>query len=424
MRSKILHLVSVTVALTCLCLAELVEVSPNLTANLPEPPHQADPWAVPVSKIPPEFVEAVQLLFRQGFADPRGGSYREIRVVTGDCAGTTSIDSSHGWLLPREAGCDTLFAVCWNGLVYPVVEVGEETDIRSDMELLLRKEQERRDEHTRSGPGHRFWRNLDATMEGPSIAEGFFLPGKICMLLRIGEVDLAERLWEEWSTGLPPDATDPAYVLLATDFLWARFDRGLCAHMRGDDRLALADFRWLTTSGKAVAEEAEKRSLGILHYELGRTPIPDFLRQLPELLADQERRANEREQESAITEADSKSDGLDSLIRNLDQYRGTELNLDWRFRDALIREGANAVKPLLTCLESDSRMTRAVGYDRPWFYNRKCLSVGEISYDVLCEIVGIDRRGGNKFNSAEARQTAALAIREHWNKSRQPKALR
>ncbi len=88
-----------------------------------------------------------------------------------------------------------------------------------------------------------------------------------------------------------------SYVSLANDLAWYLFDRAVCADMRGDDAIALADARKLTTLQKAVEDRAE--AMGFDHprrlVNRGEGPAPyiEFLGQLPELLADHERRARE-----------------------------------------------------------------------------------------------------------------------------------
>ena len=88
--------------------------------SLPTPPQQNAPWTPPETALPEEFVEATRRLFDLGMADPRGLDYREIEVGTGRVLRRTGLVETRGWLLPAEAG-EQRFAVCWNGLLYPVV---------------------------------------------------------------------------------------------------------------------------------------------------------------------------------------------------------------------------------------------------------------------------------------------------------------
>ena len=79
------------------------------------------------------------MLFDQGIADPRGCEYRQVEVVTGNCwSGDSGICKTHGWVLPEVAGEKQRFAVCWNGLVYPAVSVGDKSDMTADMKAIIR----------------------------------------------------------------------------------------------------------------------------------------------------------------------------------------------------------------------------------------------------------------------------------------------
>ena len=102
--------------------------------SLPAPPEQAAPWKPPATKFSNRFIEAVATLFRQGLADPRGCQYREIQVLTGATPPhwANQLVSTHGWILPGRKKESQQLAVCWNGLVYPVVSVGKPTALRAE----------------------------------------------------------------------------------------------------------------------------------------------------------------------------------------------------------------------------------------------------------------------------------------------------
>ena len=92
---------------------------------LPEPPLQHQAWTAPSATLPATLVSAVDLLYRQGVADPRGCEYREVEVVVGSVwSGDGGIHKVHGWVLPRGNASAQRFAVCWNGQVYPAISVG------------------------------------------------------------------------------------------------------------------------------------------------------------------------------------------------------------------------------------------------------------------------------------------------------------
>jgi len=102
---------------------------------LPEPPRQQDEWAPPECELPDVWLRAARILFRQGFADPRGCEYRAITVPLGKTATAEAVNfETHGWLMPPVKGDKRRFAVCWNGLVYPVLTVGQRADLEQNVE--------------------------------------------------------------------------------------------------------------------------------------------------------------------------------------------------------------------------------------------------------------------------------------------------
>src|SRR6185436_6273925 len=108
------------------------------TGVLPQPPQQNAAWQRPESKLPPKLVAAVELLFKQGMADPRGCEYRRIEVVVGNVwnGGGQGL-VTHGWVLPAQKGAGEQFAVCWNGLVYPLMSAAEKADLEKDIAELI-----------------------------------------------------------------------------------------------------------------------------------------------------------------------------------------------------------------------------------------------------------------------------------------------
>src|ERR1035438_3559311 len=104
--------------------------------NLPSPPKQNSAWNAPATSLPSNYLSATTTLFEQGLADPRGCEYREIEVGTGSVwQGDGGVVRTHGWVLPETNSGN--FAVCWNGLVYPVVSVGSKVDLTADVASLV-----------------------------------------------------------------------------------------------------------------------------------------------------------------------------------------------------------------------------------------------------------------------------------------------
>ena len=97
---------------------------------IPEPPSQGQPWLAPATKLPKFLVTATGLLFEQGVADPRGCEYRQVEIDDG------SIRRARGFVLPERADVPGRFVVCWDGLVYPALTVGEPADLDRDIRDL------------------------------------------------------------------------------------------------------------------------------------------------------------------------------------------------------------------------------------------------------------------------------------------------
>ena len=366
------------------------KVSPHFAGNkLPQPPQQETEWSPAGASLPTNYVNATALLFEQGMADPRGCDYREIEVGTGDIwSSDGGVVKTHGWVLPSKGGQP--FAVCWNGLVYPTVSVGKAADWQTDARAAIQK----------TG---RMWRN--ALPEGFTVSHEVCLPIKGCLLLRLGEPELAREMWAAVQFGnqkgidAGPGATiaevdqvklsdgDP-YLDWASDWAWSLFERAVCAHMRSDDGLALASAHLLSAARPQIETAAEKR--GAKRQRNYTSPWDgkyqdylNFLDPLPSLLADQERRATRREPVmpiAEVTKLTNQTVRISTLIDQLDQVAVRQWgqpgglgpwDTDPVFA-ALLKEGQPAVEPLLECLESSCafRLTRSVSFGRDFHRGR------------------------------------------------------
>jgi hypothetical protein len=406
--------------------------------DLPESPQQRKAWTPPETKLPETFVTATVALFRAGLADPRGCAYRVIEVGVGDCWGHSGVVTTHGWVLPAPDAKKQRFAVCWNGLVYPVVSVGKAADLKADIAALVKEDEAMRARHAREQPTWPFNRLEHAWSEGHSVSHQSLLPLKASLLLRLGEEELARRVWTAWTAGMQPntnnndrDLKDP-FILLATDWVWAAFDRAVCAHMRGDDRLALVSARSVAVRRDTVEKLAEERGFQRPNSwrklaEGEKVPYLTFLEPLPALLADQERRAKQTAKPRPAARAASKRiagliDDLEEVSsRQWAQPGGVSLNFDGRVA-ALIREGDAAVEPLLHCLETDRRLTRSVHFHRDFFRHRSILGVHEAAYTALTGILETSVFGpastGDDLTAhgMEGRKKVAAQMRAYWRK--------
>ena len=247
-----------------------------------------------------------------------------------------------------------------------------------------------------------------------------------CLLLRLGENDLAAKVWSTCVATLESSpgqklAKDP-YLMLAGDWAWSLFDRAICAHMRGDVQLSLVSVRKLALIQTQIEAEAAKRGFphpgynDSLRHETER-PYLYFLEQLPQILADLERRAREPKGKSIVelgtTNQPNQSKRIAALIADLDLVNARQWGQPGRVAlssdpivAALIQEGDASVEPLLGCLESDRRLTRSISFPRDFFRDRRVLPVSSAARAALQQILHAEFRGG------------AAEIRAYWNQNK------
>ena len=271
--------------------------------SIPDPPQQKEPWTPPQTKLPRFLVSATTALFEQGMADPRGCEYRDVEV------GESHIIKTRGFVLPRERSSAGRFVVSWDGVVYPRSPSAPLADLKKDIralaESMKRDRAGRRDQGDEPRRRGRRVHRLAAVPSGGGMdprAVETRSALKLCLLLRLGRADLAEALFAAGTNWTPEvrgrDLTDYHinYLTLATEWAAAVFIRLIDAHMRGDDAIALDAARRLSAFVKAVETKAAamgfQRAPGTRISDEAPAYLP-FLRQLPELLADQERRAKE-----------------------------------------------------------------------------------------------------------------------------------
>ncbi len=155
----------------------------------------------------------------------------------------------------------------------------------------------------------------------------------------------------------------------------------------------------------------------------------DFLAPLPDLMADQERRAREPKREPIPPPGKDKDKRIAALIRDLEdtaarqdgQPGGVDLAGD-PVVSALIQEGGDAVEPLLKCLEDDTRLTRSVHFHRDFFTHRSLIGVHEAAYVALSGILqtsffGVASTGDDlSGRGAGGRRATAAALPAVWSK--------
>ena len=420
----------------------LIFTAASMGADLPKPPRQAEPWTPPRTGLPKFLASATAMLCDQGLADPRGCEYRAIRIVLGNVWGGKGQEAStHGWVLPAADGKPPRHAIAWSGLVYPLAGLGDPADLDADVRALAVA-----GDAAAKGQGSRRWgfNGFGTNNEGSAIDVTSLHPIKVCLLLRLGRGDLAEAAWAAGgglSTGPKPagarskpdlNSYGISYLGLAGDLAWYRFDRAICAHMRGDDELALADVRALDAFALAVDARAEAMGFARPDRQVppGQVaPYIEFLDQLPDFRDDQERRARERANPPPPVAGDGREAKVAALIRDLDQVAarqwgqpgGVVLGESPIIKD-LIAQGDAAVEPLIRAFRSEHRLTRSVGFHRDFSRHRHILPADQAAYTALTGILKTTTFAPTDPNEPGrkpiSREELANQIQAYWERNR------
>jgi len=339
-------------------------------------------------------------------------------------------------------------------LIYPVTSVGAIADIKADVMAALKGYEDPRAKVARS------WNN-DRTNEPETstVSTQALLPIRAVMLLRLGQTELAIKVWKAYGwpgdgsaalggvVGQPEPVADDPYLMLAEGWAESKWRRAACAHGRGDDHLSLIDLRELAALDKAVAKACQKR--GIKRDDDAPSsepaaaitaPFLSSLAELPQLLADQERRAKERQagqRSVAAPDLDKVLEKvnaeyttpparvaalIDALQDCADGYiadgRATNRFASNPVVRALVKQGDAAVEPLLRCYESDQRLTRSVVYERGSVIGVYVAAEGALDQILQLGWLGYDPTPEELAAlHTDARHVVGQRVREYWAKN-------
>ncbi len=414
---------------------------PGMSAPLPSPPQQHAVWVPPHTTLPAWLVEQAATLFAEGMADPRGCAYGEISVPADDGAATPGAVKTHGWVLPATAGETARYAVCWNGVEYPVLAVGPAADITADVQALVQAEAEQRATRRKAYPeqpftrfGHEGSGNNISDVAG--VQPDVMSPVKVCLLLRLGETALAAQCGAAWMAGLPEhiSANDLSGI---TGWVGAVFDQAVTDHASGNDRRSLAYAlslplfqAWVDTAATAEklprpghTDPQERRAVN--------APYFDFLAQLPVLIADEVRRVQHPHPASfsmrELQTITDKKQRIAALIDALDEVTGREVVMsfgadspwDAPVMPGLLATGEDAVSPLLAVYPVEQRLTRRVSWNPEWALCpsrvARLIPVSDMESYLLQRLLGCE-----EMNPLLTLSQAELAARyrDYWQKNR------
>jgi hypothetical protein len=382
-----------------------VATAPAADRAFPVPPHQRDPWTGD-PRLPAVVRRVAQAMFDGGFADPRGCAYRDIELVVGDVrTGGARTVKTRGFVLP-----DQPFAIAWNGLVYPAAKLGGRADLAAEIaalagaapaaipapaEALLERD-----------PGE-----AESVMPGASV-------DAVLLLARSGEGELAVKLWQ--TIGWQPD--ESLYDRFAAEWAWRAYDRAAAAHMRGAHRLAHESLRLIVGVQAALDQAAMARGVRKALAE------QSFLRPVPSLLADEQRRLERGIRPGLAADALARmppATRIATLIDHLDEVIVREApdgemhtgNIDPStdpIAKALVEIGPEAVEPLIAVVATDRRLTRSMRWAeaaRP----RWPIDVAEVAYAAIAAILDTVRFPGPVYPSSDLAKDAD-ALRAYWRR--------
>lgn len=353
------------------------------------------------------FASALKVMLEAGYPDPAGLPYHRIRISTGNCyTGDDGITQTEGWLLPSKKG-EPVFAIAWNGLIYPVVEDKGAANLKERVDMITKVGEKERAS---------WFDTSEATQATPgslSLIHGLHLT-------RLGYPEAAEYVLKNREQPLKSPELEGN---LALDWVWNLYERAVSAHMRGDPQMALAS---LATCKQAIA--ALEKTLKPVDRMFGN--VESWTEDIPVLEKDCERRL--KSGKTGLFEAKpfaAKDHSIPELIDALDRIAipqdgqpGDVPLWESPVVKALVAKGDGAVEPLLQCLESDTRLTQSVHFWRNFSKSRTILGVHEAAMYALQSLLEADffelASTGDSLSSRdpEYRKKLAAVIRADWEK--------
>lgn len=354
-----------------------------------------------------DFAPALSELLRAGLPDPKGLPYHRIVIYTGNAyCGFEGEVETEAWILPSKKG-EQIFAIAWNGLIYPVVKDLGEADLNKQVAAMrMAKKEDAAD-----------WFD---SRESTQVRLGTMSVIHVLYLTRLGFPDAAQHVLA--MRDMPVKTPDLKEELIL-QWIWNLYERSIIAHMRGDPNLALAS---LAVFKKATS--ALEKSLGANDPMFGY--VASWKEDVTVLEAECQRRLKSGKvgyfDEKAFA---AKAQTVNELIGALDRIA---LSQDGQPGDVplwesaivkrLVAMGDDAVEPLLICLEKDTRLTQSVHFWREHHKSRTVLGVHEAALYALQSLLQtsffelVSTGDSLSGRGADYRRQLAKSVRENWEK--------
>jgi hypothetical protein len=324
--------------------------------QIPKPPYQDQSWTRPVF-ITQELATGLSNLINGGFPDPRGCEYREVTTISDYCSGWAELVKTRGWVFPNSG--TQQFVICRDGVIRPVFLLGEPTDLKADILNALSNHQ------------------VSLPFSNDKLSGNLISATFICLAIRAGEGQLAQPLIQYLS---------PRQDLIVTakqEWAFNLLEKSICAHIRGDDSIALYFAQTLDHA---------------THSPTWGPQDQQDLNTITDLIVDEKRRLSEKSLPQS-TDYSYIHDMEYICVRQLDEPSAPLLQQSNAVKELLCIAYFNPY-PFLRCINSDdNRLTQSVEFTRSFRSDRHILSVKDIAYYVLTSVLEDPRSKYSQFDS-------------------------
>ena len=340
--------------------------------RFPRPAHADAVWKPEHKTRIKDWYTATNLFIEKTGADPRALDYREVELQMGSIwKGDAGTHRTHAWVYYAKGNSSQPYALTWNGQLYPALWVGDKAELEAD----IRKLDTISNNHA-----------LDLSEEHYMVDHRAPLtPSRLALLVRLGKEDLVSMKPASWWR-LEGELSQ----YLIYKWMDQTYERGMMAHMRGDDSTALHCFshlkelrEWTATSPPAnwstpddISHFANVNQLYRDHQRRAKRSVPYFSRDCGQ-----------------IEDDDKRLRAMIKALENVDgKMAGQPGGVMFSFQDdvkAFVHEGRNAIPYLIECQAKDKRLSRTVSFWRDFVPMRDVFSVASVAEIIIEEILGI-----------------------------------